>query len=108
MSIDALWHLSPIPGGFTMQRPGGPIAHTILWEEVQEIRTYKVDLFAYDEICLAFQTPAGWHEIEESDAGFMEVAKRMEAAFLELPRNWYSAVAVPAFEPCEAVLYRRG
>ena len=99
--------------GFTISPPKGDSIR-VRWEEVREIRTYKIDLFSYDEICLCFEvagvgtTEGGtlWIEVGESDQGFRLLADQMERRFPAVPSDWYSEVMCPAFAACEAVLYR--
>lgn len=99
--------------GFTIFPAKGE-SFRVRWEEVREIRTYKIDLFSYDEICLGFEvtgvgTTEGetqWIEVTESDQGFRSLAEEMKRRFPAIPSDWYSEVMFPAFAPCEAVLYR--
>lgn len=99
--------------GFTISPPKGDSIR-VRWEEVREIRTYKIDLFSYDEICLCFEvagvgtTDDGtlWIEVTESEQGFRSLAEEMKRRFPAIPSDWYSEVMFPAFAPCEAVLYR--
>lgn len=99
--------------GFTLSPPKGESIH-VRWDEVREIRTYKIDLLSYDEICLCFEvagtgtTEGGtlWIEVTESDQGFRLLTDHMERRFPAIPSDWYSEVMFPAFATCEAVLYR--
>lgn len=99
--------------GFTISPTKGDSIR-VRWEEVREIRTYKIDLFSYDEICLCFEvagvgtTDGGtlWIEVGESDQGFCLLTDHMERRFPAIPSDWYREVMCPAFAPCEAVLYR--
>lgn len=99
--------------GFTIVPAKGESLR-VRWDDVREIWTYKIDLFSYDEICLSFRfadagtTPGEgrWVEVTETDSGFSPFCKWMERRFPTIPPKWYSDVVVPAFEPCEAVLYR--
>ncbi len=80
------------------------------WANVKEIVAYKWDLFAYDEICIAFRLSdddESWLEISERYHGFDDARCAMEEHFAPLPENWFSAVALPAFEENRTSIWRR-
>ena len=75
------------------------------WSEVVAIATYKDDLFAYDEIWLAFKMPSGfWVEVSEQEEGFGAFAEEVERRF-SLPNGWYREVMLPAFARNERVVW---
>ena len=47
----------------------------INWENVELISTYKVDVIAYDEIILEFETSQFRYTFPESDENWMEFAQ---------------------------------
>jgi hypothetical protein len=99
--------------GFTIHPAEGPPIR-VPWDSVRRIRTYKIDLFSYDEVCLGFELPdpnaAGaslWIEVTESNQGYRPLVQQMEAQFPTIAANWESEVMFPAFESCEAILFSR-
>lgn len=70
----------------------------IFWDDIDEIETYKADLFIYDMICLSFHTSEGWHEVQEQDVGFPELMNVLRSRFPSIPEDWYGVVMHPAFE----------
>ena len=80
----------------------------VVWTEVREIRTYKRDLWSYDQICLAFRVgEEEWVEIGEGDAHFLATCERIRQVFPDIPEHWYNDVMLPAFAPNDTLLYRR-
>jgi len=78
------------------------------WGDVEEIRTFKRDLWTVDSIRLAFRVGDRWYEVGEEDAGFMPLVERMQAKFPSVPEGWYLEVMFPAFEANPRVLWERG
>ncbi|MEM7677894.1 MAG: hypothetical protein AAF449_18000 [Myxococcota bacterium] len=79
-----------------------------MWSDVDEIRTYKVDCFAYDDICLGFRVGDYWYEVSEEDGIFRSVVETIEQRFLGIPSNWYREVMLPAFETNDRLLWLAG
>jgi len=78
----------------------------VRWADLESIRTYKLDVFAYDLICIAFESSSGeCVAIHEQMKGFMGVVKQMEQTFPEIPSDWYTTVMLPAFATNERVLW---
>ena len=88
--------------GFTV----GP--RDIRWASVVRIRTYKIDLFSVDCICLLFElddeSPL---ELTEESNGFNRFMDAMLERFPAIPPDWYATVMQPPFERNEAVLFER-
>ena len=99
--------------GFTIVPAKGESLR-VRWDDVREIRTYKLDLWCYDEICVGLRladdgTTSGegqWVEVTETDKGFRPFCECMERRFPAIPSGWDWTVDMPPFAPCEAVLYR--
>jgi hypothetical protein len=84
-------------------------AASVLWDDVIEIRTYKWDMFSYDDICLAFTTNGeSWTEVSEEADGWVDLGRAMCERFTDVPANWLLEVMTPAFETNLRVLYRNG
>ncbi len=80
----------------------------VRWGEVHEIKTWKDDLFAYDEIRLGFRFgETGALGLNEVQPGFVEAVKEMQRRVPTVPENWYSEIMVPAFATKYTVLYKR-
>ena len=99
--------LVPVPDGFEL-RSDGKILHSVRWEDVILIRTYKRDLVTFDSVQLAVTLVDGEaREYSEHTDGFMTVVDSMQARFPEIPADWYLAVMFPAFERNERILWSR-
>ena len=71
---------------------GRPVV-SVDWRVVRSIRAYKVDLLAYDCICLAFQVGEDtWAEVPEHTEGFAALQQKMEEVFPSIPGTWWSEV----------------
>jgi hypothetical protein len=82
---------------------------TVRRAEVTEVRTYKLDVFSYDVICLLFASQNGTNvEITEGMRGFEAIFNWIERIFSSVPDDWYNTVMIPTFATNERVLYRRG
>lgn len=79
---------------------------TVPWSTVRAIVTYKHDLFACDDICLAFKLAEGsWVEVSEDEPGFQSLVAEVERRYPEVPRDWYRVVMVPPFATNYRVLW---
>ena len=78
------------------------------WLDVEEIQTFKRDLFSFDEICLSFCVSDLWYEFWESDVGFPRLAELMQAKFPSIPEGWYGEVMQPPFATNQRTLWKRG
>jgi hypothetical protein len=77
------------------------------WDTIRAIATHKRDLYIYDDICLAFQTETElWVEVSEEEPGFQLLVDEVERRFPSVPKDWFTAVMLPAFEPNYRVLWR--
>lgn len=90
-------------GGF--KKP--PSSVFVRWDDVDEVRTYKRDFFAFDSICLAFHTQDGWFECCEEDGHFEDLFAALKEHFPGVPASWYDEVMLPAFETNERTLWKR-
>ncbi|HVJ69341.1 MAG TPA: hypothetical protein VM510_15250 [Caulifigura sp.] len=71
---------------------------TVPWSSVRAIAAYKHDLWAYDEICLAFKVSEdSWIEVSEEEPGFRSLVEEMERRFPDMPGYWFHEVMHPAF-----------
>jgi hypothetical protein len=76
------------------------------WADVQEIQTYKIDLWSYDVICLAFRVADQWYECSEEDHGFSELFQVLSLRYPSIDPDWYSRVMQPPFASNLRVLWK--
>jgi hypothetical protein len=93
--------------GFTIERSDSPQPNTVRWDDIEEIRVFKLDLLTIDEIRVAFHVPAGWVELSERDRGFKRVVEETQRRFPSVPQGWYQEAMFPAFATNQRVLWRR-
>ena len=91
--------------GFT----GDGKVETVKWSEVEKICTYKVDCYAYDLTCLAFERRGheGALHIREETEGFQDLMSALARVFPDLNPEWCLDVMQPAFAEQLAVLFER-
>jgi hypothetical protein len=94
-----------VDDGFTI---GGDRTAHVRWDEITKISTYKVDLFTYDQVCVGVHTfrSANCIELQEEWEGFLALTEELERRF-NIDKDWWSKVALPAFDENYAVLYAR-
>ena len=101
-----------IEDGFSVELPHqkGISDKSVCWDAIEEIRGYKRDLFAVDLICWGFclQDEEYVLEVNEEMLGFAELVKSVEAHFDIKSEDWWSKVAIPAFDTNMTVIWRRG
>lgn len=93
------------PTGFRV-RIDGEQDRVFNWDDIRSIRAYKWNLFAYDLICLGFETDTGSVEISEEDDGYQELQQALETKFPSAV-GYHMKVAVPAFETNEMIIFER-
>jgi hypothetical protein len=84
----------------------------VAWAEVTAVFAYKQDCFAVDRIWIAIadqQEDKIRVELSEDDAGYQalidELPKRLPGC--PSPEEWFTSVAIPAFDKNLTVLFRR-
>ena len=86
--------------------PGTPGQVTIPWDDVLEVRAYKVDLLTTDEVRLRLHHTGGTVELSEDQPGFAGAVRALEHVFPTMVA-WREKVIQPAFAGTEVVLARR-
>jgi hypothetical protein len=81
----------------------------IPWTKIEKIAAFKRDIYAYDLICIAFETADFTYEINEEMVSWPAFVKEIAT---HLPgclkaEEWYEAVRLPPFETNRTVLYQR-
>ena len=104
----AVFHIDLSSHGMRLRCSDSDIGTTdFAWDRVDEIRCYKVDCFAYDEICISFLVGNKRVECSEGMIGFSDLIHEIGAHFKGMPCDWYNTVMLPPFETNERVLWRR-
>jgi hypothetical protein len=98
--------------GFLLETPedaSGTGSVFVKWNDVFEIQTYKLDLFAYDMIVLGFYElhKDRFTEVWEDAAGWSDLCEIITKIFPGFPEGWWSEVAYPPFETNMRTLYKR-
>jgi hypothetical protein len=69
------------------------------WDDVVRIVAFKRDVFAFDQICVAFDLADGTvAETDEGMSGFPDLVAGLPERFREMDRGWWSKVELPPFE----------
>jgi hypothetical protein len=93
------------PNGFRLDSPA---SSDISWTDVRRIRSYKYDLFSYDEVCLYFELMDGrTFEVSEEFDAFSAVKEAMEKALPGINLKWWEQPAFPAFAECETIVFEQ-
>jgi hypothetical protein len=84
--------------GFTVRRREKLLA-AVAWDDVDEIRAYKVDLFAVDLICWGFHRTGDDFlvEVNEHMVGFEALQEAARVRYGIALADWWEQVAFPAF-----------
>ena len=104
-----------VPGTLTVRDHGFELSagsagrQWVTWTSVTSVAAYKYDLFAVDEIVLAFETddrPDLAIEVSEECPGFGDLFKPLERE-LGIAPDWYHDVMHPAFATNYRVIFQR-
>jgi len=71
---------------------------------------FKRDLMFVDNVCLSFELPTGWVEVDEEMQGFGTLLESLESLLPGFPPSveWWHGVCIPAFKTNYTVLWTRG
>ncbi len=88
--------------GFTVR------GQEVAWDDVEEIRAYKADLFSYDLICWSFCCSGNDCPIEANEemVGFTKLQEAVDARY-SVSQDWWDKVAFPAFTENMTVIWPR-
>jgi hypothetical protein len=80
------------------------------WDEVEEVYAFKRDLLTTDLICLAFKKSGAdlIFEINEEMAGYQDMMELLPHRLPGFSREWFAAVAYPAFAANHQVIWKKG
>jgi len=91
--------------GFSIEQKDG--AHKILWEEIDKITAYKIDLMTFDEICLHVDHKEGKFTISEDTPGWHLFVKKTKLIFSGIDREWDIKIVYPSFATNLTVIYEK-
>lgn len=103
------WHQEDVQiKWLTIENEAG--SFSFLWDSVLAVDTFKRDYGTTDCICLAFETPDGWFEVNEEMKGWSEFLDVVESRLVGFPpfKSWWRKVAFPAFEANHERLWTKG
>lgn len=99
-------------GIFTYTANGFTIAckdevYEVPWHEVDELVAYKLDLMAYDEICLDILHNGHKHTITEETPGWHLFVEKTKSVYRGIDMYWDSKIVYPSFATNLTVLYQK-
>ena len=79
------------------------------WQEIEEVRAFKRDLFSIDLICLVFKKSGidEYYEAHEEMAGYHDLLEAMQKHLPKFTLVWMFDVSVPAFKRNERIIWTR-
>ena len=91
--------------GFKLLR-NGTLQYRVEWRRVTGIAAFKRDLFASDQICLAFRTAnLEYPYVTEHMAGYDVLLGEISRRFPDHDPDWFRKVMAPAFDLCWTVVW---
>jgi hypothetical protein len=87
-------------------RIGSDDCNELAWDKVLKIVTYKIDLFAVDEIQVEFIHADGGLVVTEESPGFPAFMDEMVRRF-PTASDWHEKVSQPPFAASKTVLYEK-
>lgn len=97
--------------GFIVQARGGAPAR-VRWDEIIEVRAFKMDLISRDLVCLSISAGIGGIasrsiQLHEEMPGWYTLLEQLQANLAGCRQDWWAEVAFPAFATNERLIYRR-
>jgi hypothetical protein len=91
----------------TLENDTGSLSFS--WDSVLAVDTFKRDFFSVDCVCLAFETPDGWIEVNEEMQGWGDFLTAVESHLAGFPpqKNWWHDVVLPPFATNHARLWTK-
>lgn len=78
------------------------------WTEIKTVYGYKIDLYAYDEICVdVFTIDKKKFTITESTSGWFQFISRLSENIKSIEIDWYVKISTPVFEKNLTLLYEK-
>ncbi len=79
----------------------------ILWNEIEKLVAYKMDLGTIDEICLDVVYGEYQITITEETPGWYQFVEKTKEIFPFIAKNWDSTIVYPAFATNLTIIYQR-
>lgn len=90
---------------FTIQL--NPIAKTINWGDITQIKAYKIDQFAVDSIVIEIHLTENCISIDDETGGYMKFMQMASSKLKNFKNDWFFLVAFPAFKTNLTIIYER-
>jgi hypothetical protein len=87
------------------------VRHRFMWDEITTVVAFKLDLYSYDEVCVALLNERGEVLGSVSEAGdsfsafIHDLSRWLEGC--RQPDEWWDQVCFPPFQTSLAELYQR-
>lgn len=85
-------------------------ANTVAWSSIIEATAFKIDLFAYDQVCISFRLDdSSETEVDEEMKGWSELIDLLPVYLPGAPswEDWFMEITVPAFQTNPVCLFLR-
>jgi hypothetical protein len=98
--------------GFLVQAKTGGAPARVRWDEIIEVRAFKMDLISRDLVCLSISAGKGGVasrsiQLHEEMPGWYTLLEELQANLPGCRTDWWAEVAFPAFATNERVIFRR-
>ena len=91
--------------GFTVKLDNATL--TILWDEIFQIRAWKIDQFSVDCIIIEVGLKDTHFTVNDQTAGYMKFMDIAAEKLQDFKKDWFQVVAFPAFETNLTTIYER-
>ena len=91
--------------GFAIELKDG--IQKIRWDQVEKLTAYKIDLMAYDEICLNAVCANGRFTITEDTPGWYQFVERTKKNLRGIDKEWDVKIVYPSFATNLTILYEK-
>ena len=87
------------PAGLAVSTPESQPQASLKWHDVNRVRAYKRDLFAFDLVCLGFVTANGTIEVHEQMQGWSQLVEQLPSWLPGVPplSEWWDRGGPAAF-----------
>lgn len=79
----------------------------IKWSEIDQINTYKKDLYAYDLVFMEIVYSEKALTINEETPGWFQLVLKLKNVFETIPKDWDINITQPAFETNYTNIYNK-
>lgn len=79
----------------------------ITWDEIESLNAYKLDLMAFDEVCLDIVLEKKFITVTEKTDGWNEFLKKLQLQFPSIEKDWDMRITQPPFVTNFITLFTR-